>query len=134
MAFCVTRRFSAHLGATVLAGADAAKALALGANAVSVGMSSLMSMGCVACMQCFTGKCPKGIATQDPNLTRLLDINEAAEGVYNFLTAMNEEIKVICASLGKRDIRELQWDDLRSLTIDVSAMTGLPLVGTNRVY
>ncbi len=115
-------------------GADAAKAIALGANAVSVGMSSLMSMGCVACMQCFTGKCPKGIATQDPNLTRLLDIDEAAEGVYNFLTAMNEEIKVICASLGKRDIRELQWDDLRSLTIDVSAMTGLPLAGTDRVY
>lgn len=115
-------------------GADAAKAIALGANAVSVGMSSLMSMGCVACMQCFTGKCPKGIATQDPNLTRLLDIDEAAEGVYNFLTATNEEIKVICASLGKRDIRELQWDDLRSLTIDVSAMTGLPLAGTDRVY
>ena len=67
-------------------------------------------------------------------MTRLLDIDEAAEGVYNFLTAMNEEIKVICASLGKRDIRELQWDDLQSLTIDVSAMTGLPLVGTDKVY
>ena len=115
-------------------GADAAKAIAMGANAVSVGMGVLMAMGCVACLQCFTGKCHKGIATQDPNLTKLLDIDEAAEGVYNYLTAMNEEIKVICASLGKRDIRELNRDDLQALTIDVSAMTGLSLVGTDRVY
>jgi len=106
----------------------------MGANAVSVGMGVLMAMGCVGCLQCFTGKCHKGIATQDPKLTRLLDIDEAAEGVYNYLTAMNEEIKVICASLGKHDIRELNRDDLQALTIDVSAMTGLPLVGTDRVY
>jgi len=99
-----------------------------------VGMGVLMAMGCVGCLQCFTGKCAKGIATQDPDLTKLLDIDEAAEGVYNYLTAMNEEIKVICASLGKRDIRELNRDDLQALTIDVSAMTGLSLVGTDRVY
>ena len=115
-------------------GADAAKAIAMGANAVSVGMGVLMAMGCTGCLQCFTGQCTKGIATQDPNLTKLLDIDEAAEGVYNYLTAMNEEIKVICASLGKRDIRELNRDDLQALTIDVSAMTGLPLIGTDRVY
>ena len=115
-------------------GADAAKAIAMGANAVSVGLGAMMALGCNGCMQCFTGRCVKGIATQDPELTRRLDIDEAAEGVHNYLTAMNEEIKYVCASLGKRDIRELDREDLQATTIDVSAMTGLPLVGTGKVY
>ena len=115
-------------------GADAAKAIAMGANAVSVGFGAMMALGCTGCLQCFSGQCSKGIATQNPALTKLLDIDEAAEGVYNYLTAMNEEIKVICSSLGKRDFRELNRDDLQALTIDVSAMTGLPLIGTDRAY
>ena len=47
-------------------GIDAAKAIALGADAVFVATSLLVAMGCTYCRLCYLGKCPKGIATQDP--------------------------------------------------------------------
>jgi methylamine---glutamate N-methyltransferase subunit C len=115
-------------------GADVAKALALGAKAVHVGLGALMAMGCTGCRTCFTGDCPQGIATQNPELMKKLDIEAATQGVYNYLTSLNEEIKLICAVLGKSDIAELGADDLEATTIEASAMTGLPLVGTGKVF
>ncbi len=74
----------------------------LGADAVAIGHSALMALncnkdipeadfpneiGCEAgyCYHCHTGRCPVGVATQDPVLRARLDPDEAAERVYNFL-------------------------------------------------
>lgn len=115
-------------------GADIAKALALGAKAVNVGMGALMAMGCTGCRKCFTGRCPKGIATQDPELIKKLDIATAAQGVCNYLNSLNDEVKQICAVLGKSDIAELGIDDVQATSIEASAMTGIPLAGTDKVF
>ncbi|MCB2186008.1 MAG: FMN-binding glutamate synthase family protein [Deltaproteobacteria bacterium] len=115
-------------------GADIAKALALGAKAVNLGMGVLMALGCTGCRQCYTGRCPQGIATQNPELTAKLDIAAGAQRVCNYLTALNQEVREITAALGKTDIAELGRRDLAALTPDASAMTGLPLAGSARVF
>ena len=132
-------------------GADAAKALALGADAVAIGTAALIALNCNKeipesdfqaemglpaglCHHCHTGKCPVGIATQDPELVKRLDPDEGAERVANFLSSMTMEMALLTRSLGKGDVRSLEPEDLAALTIEASAMARVPLVGTNKVF
>jgi glutamate synthase domain-containing protein 2 len=86
------------------------------------------------CHHCHTGKCPVGIATQNPELTKRLDPDEAAERVANFLNSMTMEMALLTRSLGKSDVHSLEPEDLAALTIEASAMARVPLVGTNKIY
>ncbi len=135
----------------IRSGADAAKALALGADAVAIGLAALVSLNCNRdipeadyesevgvsagfCRHCHTGKCPVGIATQNPALTKRLDPDEGAERVANFLNAMTMEMALLTRSLGKSDVHSLEPEDLAALTIEASAMAQIPLAGTNKIY
>ncbi len=131
-------------------GADAAKALALGADAVYVGTAALIALNCnkpiyvedyhklgtepYHCHHCHTGRCPVGITTQDPELTARLPIEEAAERVANFFHAMTAEIQMLARACGKSDVHDLEPEDLRALTFEASVITGVPLVGTQHAF
>jgi glutamate synthase domain-containing protein 2 len=110
-------------------GADVAKAIALGADAVAMATSVLVAMGCTVCGLCNTGRCPRGIATQDPELRKRLNVEVAAVRVENFLRATIEEVEMLAQLLGKTDIRNFEPEDLRALTLDASSITGVKLVG-----
>ena len=135
----------------IRSGADAAKALALGADAVAIGIAALIALNCNReipesnfeeemgvpagqCNHCHTGKCPVGITTQDPELVKRLDPDEGAERVANFLNSMTMEMALLTRSLGKGDVHSLEPEDLAALTIEASAMARVPLVGTNKVF
>jgi glutamate synthase domain-containing protein 2 len=109
-------------------GADAAKAIALGADAVAVGTAALIAAGCIACMRCHIGSCIRGITTQKPNLVARLDIERTAERVAGFLEGMATELAAITLACGKRDVHELDRTDLAALTPQAAEITGLPLV------
>jgi glutamate synthase domain-containing protein 2 len=131
-------------------GSDAAKAMALGADAVYVGTAALIALNCNkpvhlddyhalgtkpgACHHCHTGRCPVGITTQDPELMKRLPIDEAAERVANWFHATVAEIQILARACGKSDVHGLEPEDLRALTLEASLITGVPLVGTNRVF
>lgn len=133
----------------IRSGVDVAKAIALGADACYIGTAALIALNCNAplyvedyaalgtepgaCHHCHTGRCPVGITTQDPELMARLPIDEAAERVANFLTAMTLEVQMLARACGKADIHDLDPDDLRALTIEAAAITGIPLVGTHWV-
>ena len=65
--------------------------------------------------------------------TERLPIPEAAERVTNFLNSMTLEIQMLARACGKADVHDLEPEDLRALTLESSAITGLPLVGTHWV-
>jgi glutamate synthase domain-containing protein 2 len=131
-------------------GSDAAKALALGADAVYIGTAALIALNCnkplyvedyhaigaapYACHHCHTGRCPVGITTQDPELVARLDVDAGAERVANFLHATVSEVQILARACGKRDVHDLEPEDLRALTLEASLITGLPLAGTNTVF
>ncbi len=131
-------------------GADAAKAMALGADAIYIGTAALIAMNCNkpifvedyqalgaaphACHHCHTGRCPVGITTQDPELMKRLPIDEAAERVANFLSATTMEIQMLARGCGKSNVHDLEPEDMRALTLEASMITGIPLVGTRRVF
>ena len=135
----------------IRSGADAAKALALGADAVAIGIAALVALNCNKeipgsdfekeigvkagyCNHCHTGKCPVGITTQDPELEKRLDPEEGAERVANFINSMTMEMALLTRSLGKGDVHSLEPEDLVALTIEASAMARVPLAGTDKVF
>ncbi|MCP8307736.1 MAG: alpha-hydroxy-acid oxidizing protein [archaeon] len=110
-------------------GADIAKAIALGADAVAMSTSILIAMGCTVCGLCNTGLCPRGIATQDPSLRKRLKVDIAAVRVENYLRATIEELEMLAQLAGKTDVRNFELEDLRAITVDASAITGVKLAG-----
>jgi glutamate synthase domain-containing protein 2 len=113
----------------IQSGHDMAVCLALGADAVFVGVALMQAMGCVGCGQCYKGKCPYGIATQDPELEAKLVLDEAAEKVANFFKHCAEEIKMLAGACGYDDIHKLSAEDLRALTFEAQMITGIPMSG-----
>jgi glutamate synthase domain-containing protein 2 len=134
----------------IRSGADVAKALALGADCTMIGTAGMMAVGCNspryvedyealgtspgACHHCHTGKCPVGVATQDPELSKRVDVAAAGERVYRFLTAMTMEASLLAKACGKSSVHHLEPEDLRALTLEASAMTGVPFVGSDKPF
>lgn len=104
-------------------GADFAKAFALGAEAVYIASSAQISMGCVRCRACHSGKCPAGICTHNGN--NVLNVDEASQGVVNFLHASMEDVVMICRLVGKNAVRKLGRDDMASLDEETARITGV---------
>jgi len=105
---------------------DFAKALALGAHAVAIGTAALMAIGCQQYRICDTGRCPVGIATQDPVLRARLDIDEAASGLANFLRVSTEELGDFARLSGHGSLRELSVHDLVTTSSEISRHTAIP--------
>ena len=127
-------------------GSDVAKALALGADAVSIGMASLMALNCNAplyiddymtlgtrpgsCTMCHTGRCPVGVATQDPELEARLDPEDGGRRLRNYLATLTMECQTLARACGKSHVHNLEPEDLAALTIEAAAMARVPLAGT----
>jgi glutamate synthase domain-containing protein 2 len=73
-----------------------------------------------------------GVTTQDATLMERLQIDEAAERVANFLRAMTYEIQMLARACGKSDIHHLEPEDMAALSMEASAICGIPLAGTRR--
>jgi methylamine---glutamate N-methyltransferase subunit C len=106
-------------------GGDIVKAIAMGADAVAIASAPLMALGCQRYRICDSGRCPMGIATQDPELEKRLDINTGAKRVANFLNALSEQLRTFARVTGNNDIHDLGLDDLCTVNEEISAVTGI---------
>lgn len=104
---------------------DFAKALALGADAVAVGTAAMMALGCQQYRVCDTGKCPVGIATQDPALRARLDVGKSAARVANFFKVTAEELKDFARLSGNTDVHGLSPADLGTTNSEISNHTDI---------
>ncbi len=137
-------------------GADVAKAIAMGADAVAIGQGTLMALGCNRemyfqngepisaeadyealgtkagfCHHCHTGKCPVGITTQDAVLEQRLQPEWGAKHLRNYLKTLTMELSTLARACGKQDVHHLELEDLVALTMEAAAMARIPLAGTN---
>ena len=137
-------------------GADVAKALAMGADAVAIGQGVLMALGCNratyqqdgsehdasddyarlgaapgCCHHCHTGQCPVGITTQTPSLEARLDPAIGARWLQNYLQVLTMELTTLARACGKSNVHHLEREDLVALTVEAAAMAQVPLAGTD---
>ena len=100
--------------------ADAAKAIALGADSVAIGTAALITMGCTTCGKCYTGNCSWGITTQRPELTVRLDPEVYAERLINLIHAWTHELKEILGALSINAVESLRGnrERLRGVGLD----------------
>ncbi|MBS99869.1 MAG: FMN-binding glutamate synthase family protein [Oceanospirillaceae bacterium] len=130
-------------------GADVAKCMALGADAVAIGTAALVALGCNHPMydeefkkigsaagfydDYHEGKDPAGISTQDPELMKRLDPVAAGHRLANYLRVLTLEAQTLARACGKNDLRNLEPEDLVALTVESAAMARVPLAGTTWV-
>jgi glutamate synthase domain-containing protein 2 len=130
-------------------GADAAKALALGADAVSIGVAAVVALGDnspefedeyeeIGSGAGFyddwhEGRDPVGISTQDEELASRFDPELGARRISNYLRAMTLEVQTLARACGKSHVHNLEPEDLVALTVESAAMARVPLAGTNWV-
>jgi glutamate synthase domain-containing protein 2 len=105
---------------SIRSSADVVKAIALGADAVYIGTSALVAMGCHLCQKCYTGKCNWGIATQDPYLTKRLNPNIGSRRLANLIRAWSLEIKEMLGGMGINAVESLRGnrDHLRGVGLN----------------
>jgi glutamate synthase domain-containing protein 2 len=104
---------------------DFAKALALGADVVAIGTAALMAIGCQQYRICDTGRCPVGIATQDPGLRERLNVEESARRLANFLRVSTEELQDFARLTGNDSVHKLSVRDLATTNSEISGHTGI---------
>lgn len=130
-------------------GADVAKCMALGADAVAIGTAAMVALGCndprweadyqrIGSAAGFyddyqEGKDPAGISTQDPELMQRLDPVAGGQRLANYLRVLTLEAQTLARACGKNDLRNLEPEDLVALTVESAAMARVPLAGTNWV-
>jgi glutamate synthase domain-containing protein 2/ferredoxin len=87
---------------------DIAKAIALGADGVVTGTADLVALECIRCRNCESGRgCPRGIATTDPELSNLMDVEWGYQRIVNLYASWREQLVAILQLLGLKSIREL---------------------------
>ena len=112
--------------------ADFAKAIALGADAIAVASAAMMAAGCQQYRICGSGRCPFGIATQDPELRKRFPIEEGAKRVANYLQVSFRELEMFGRITGHRDIHELGLSDLVTTNEEIHKYTGIAHVGESK--
>jgi len=115
-------------------GADAYKAIALGADVIGFGAAAEIALGCRSCMSCHKGGCHYGLATQDPKFRTCLDVESSSQRLANFVSACAEELKILAMLSGHDDLHTIAIDDIRALDLNTAAITGAKLAGLERTF
>ncbi|WP_297811678.1 FMN-binding glutamate synthase family protein [uncultured Methylophaga sp.] len=130
-------------------GADVAKCMALGADAVAIGTAAMIALGdndpkweeeyqklgstAGSYDDWHEGRDPAGISTQDPELMKRFDPVEGGRRLANYLRVLTLEAQTLARACGKNDLRNLEPEDLVALTVESAAMARVPLAGTSWV-
>ena len=107
------------------------KAMALGADGVAIANSAIQSIGCVAARMCGTNQCPSGVATQDEELRKKLNVPKGARQLNHFLRNSTSLMQVLARACGHGSLSELSTADLTTWKSDMAQLAGIKYSGVS---
>jgi len=111
---------------------DFVKAMALGADAIALSNSAMQAVGCIAARMCNSNNCPVGIATQKPELRRLLDVQTGAENLARYFGASVELMQVLARACGHNNLSSFRHEDITTWKREMADLSGVRFAGMGR--
>ena len=110
---------------------DFIKAMALGANGVAISNSAMQALGCIAARMCNSNNCPVGVATQNMDLRKRLNIEKSAQQLANFFEALTSLMQVMARACGHDDLQKFIQGDIATWNRDMYHLTGIHYAGNS---
>lgn len=110
---------------------DFIKAMALGADGIAIANSAMQSIGCIAARICHTNNCPAGIATQNPELRKRLDVEGSSKRLASFFESSVELMKVMARACGHSQLNEFSHEDIATFNKQLSHLSGIEYSGVS---
>ena len=80
----------------------------MGANGVCLGTADMVALECIRCHHCESGRgCARGIATTDPELTGLMDLEWGTQRIINMYLSWRRQLIAILKRFGMKSVTEL---------------------------
>ena len=108
---------------------DFSKAMALGADAIAVSNSAMQAVGCIAARMCNSNNCPVGIATQNPELRKRLDVQIGAEKLARYFGASVELMQVLARACGHSNLSDFRHSDITTWKREMADLSGVKFAG-----
>jgi len=110
---------------------DFIKAMAFGANGVAISNSAMQAIGCIAARMCNSNNCPVGVATQNMDLRKRLNIEKSAQQLANFFEALTSLMQVMARACGHDDLQKFIQGDIATWNRDMYHLTGIHYAGNS---
>lgn len=91
---------------------DIVKLKAMGADAIGMARSFMLSLGCIQARECNLDSCPVGVATQNEDLVEALVVADKNIRVKNYHVKTINALKEVVAAMGKNSIDTIQAKDV----------------------
>ncbi len=108
---------------------DFVKAMALGADGIAISNSAMQAIGCIGARICNSNNCPAGIATQNPELRKRIDVNQAASHLSSFLKSSVEMMQVMARACGHQKLCDFNIHDLTTWDKKMADLSGIEYAG-----
>jgi glutamate synthase domain-containing protein 2/CDGSH-type Zn-finger protein len=111
---------------------DFSKAMALGADAIAVSNSAMQAVGCIAARMCNSNNCPVGVATQKPELRKMLDVQKGSEKLACYFEASVELMQVLARACGHKNLSDFNYNDITTWKREMAELSGIKFAGVMR--
>jgi glutamate synthase domain-containing protein 2 len=108
---------------------EATIAFGLGCDMVNVAREAMMAIGCIQAQRCHTGRCPTGVATQNPWLVHGLDPELKAARLANYVLTVRKELLALSRACGVEHPALVSLDHVEVLDDRFGSMSARELFG-----
>ncbi len=92
----------------IISAFDIASTMAIGADWVNCARGFMFAVGCIQAQSCHTNQCPVGVATQDKERQKAIDVPTKAERVFNFQKNTLKALAEMIAAAGLEHPAEIK--------------------------
>jgi glutamate synthase domain-containing protein 2 len=89
----------------------------------------MQAIGCIAARMCNTNNCPSGIATQNPELRKRLNVDEASVRLQRFFESSTELMNVMARACGHASLNDFNEYDLATWHKSMARLSGVKFSG-----